>query len=159
MNDFNVKSASRGMAHLLDLAWGLMEGGTPITGPGGDITLNSLAANDPNTPENEAYVDFARRYVGAAHDLIATYDFIDAGGGFTALDGIAGLEDLVNTLVADINFGLGPQNLVDRAGGGKTVIVYSDETETLGQVVQRIGFTPEAVQQNELLGLGEVIGH
>jgi uncharacterized protein YjbI with pentapeptide repeats len=161
MDDFNVKSASRGMAHLLDLAWDLMHEGTPIAGPGGDITSASLAADDPLTPQDEAKLDFARRYVGAAHDLVGTYDLLDSDddGLYEAIGDVAGLEAFANTLVADINFGLGPADLVERTGTGKTIIVYGDEVDTLGLLAQRTGFTPEAGLQNELLGLGEVIGH
>ena len=148
-DEWNIKPANRAAARAVDKAWDLLQDGTvaAISGPGGDITVSNLAADDLGTPADESKQDFVRRYIGAANDLIGTYELVDVGadGTFAKLVDIPELSGFANTLVDDINFGDSPKNMVERLGTGVTVIVYSDDVATAGQVIQRQ--RPDAVGQ------------
>ncbi|MBK9607201.1 MAG: DUF3466 family protein [Betaproteobacteria bacterium] len=74
--------------------------GTVISGPDYDISLDSISS--PNC-EDEMKICFIKQYVPTARALLATYDFIDFGSGFTNVN-----SDLAarNSLLLDLNAGL-----------------------------------------------------
>ena len=87
-NDFNSSVATRGLGVVTHAAWDLAEDGATIYNPDGTEMLIT---------DEDAFV---RQYIGAANDLVPTFDFVD-----TNLDGH--LEpvgaDFENTLLLDLN--------------------------------------------------------
>jgi probable HAF family extracellular repeat protein len=74
--------------------------GFVIQGPDHDIDLASISPPQcADLPE----VCFIDQYVPTARALLATYDFIDFGSGFTNVNGIPGVR---NALALDLNAGL-----------------------------------------------------
>lgn len=121
-----------------------------ITGPDRNITLASLAAPNCVGPRE---VCFINQYVPTIRSLLATYDFLDAGSGFTHVNA----NPLVrNSLVLDLNAGLDlslvgdpnafasatlvkPTVIYGTNGGDPIVPVFGQRPGTPTAVVQRLG--------------------
>jgi hypothetical protein len=74
--------------------------GKVISGPDYDISLASIS---PPSCQDGMKICFIKQYVPTARALLATYDFIDFGVGFTHVNGDLAAR---NSLVLDLNAGL-----------------------------------------------------
>lgn len=143
-NDFDAKPASRVLGRVVDNAYDLLLSGHDILGPAG-TTIQATTWVD-NASTREAFIG---QYVGALHDLLPTYPFLDTND-----DGI--YEPLIggnaNGLLLDLNGNvLDPDAFIDLTGS--TTVIYSDEITTPTKAIQRFGpsITLEVLPFNEYI--------
>ena len=90
------------LSKIIDRAYQQILKGEVIFGPDHVI---SLASVQPPQCLDLPEVCFINLYVPTARSLLATYDFIDFGAGYTNVNGVAGLR---NSLLLDLNGGSDP---------------------------------------------------
>ena len=128
------------LSKIVNRAYQKILGGHVIAGPDYDITLASLFGPQcPDGPE----VCFISQYIPTARALLATYDFIDFGAGFTNVNESPGLR---NSVLLDLNAGL----IVTSAAGDPnafadlatvTIIYGTNAPDTPTRVEQETGPT------------------
>ena len=121
------------LSKIIDRAYQKVLNGAVISGPDGAIGLASLT---PPQCLDLATVCFVNQYVPTIRALLATYDFIDFGAGFTNVNGN---PDLRNTLVLDLNAGL------DLAPAGDPN-AFADLTQVTAIYGTNGGLVPPAVE-------------
>ena len=91
-DDFSVKSSTRGLGLLIGNAWELKQDGGTVRNPDGSALVAATKA------------EFVQAYIGAFHDLLAAYPFLDdLEDGTTSLRALLPSDELYNSLLADLN--------------------------------------------------------
>jgi probable HAF family extracellular repeat protein len=124
------------LSKMLNMGYQKVQAGATIIGPDQDISLASLAAPAcQDSPE----LCFIRQYNPTARSLLATYDFIDFGNGFTNVNSNPAFR---NNLVLDLNAGLDlsltgdPNAFTDHA---EVTVIYGTSVDTPTAVIERVG--------------------
>lgn len=127
------------LSKIVNRAYQKVLGGAVITGPDHNISLASLTAPQClDSPE----ICFIDQYIPTARALLATYDFIDFGAGFTNVNT---LPETRNSWALDLNAGLDlavtgdPNAFADLAT--VTVIYGTNGADTPVSVVEQTGPT------------------
>ena len=113
-----------------------------ITGPEGNITKSSIM-DSSGVPNKELFIS---KYVPTIRYLLATYDFIDFGGGLTNINND---DDNKNTILLDLNNGFDINPLNDPNGfldSANVTVIYGTGETTKFSVIKRIDFEFNAVQ-------------
>ena len=100
--------------------------GRTISGPDHNINIDSIRDEDGN-PD---HIKFINQYVPTIRALLATYDFIDFGGGFTDVNNNPNER---NDWVLDLNAGLdllSPADPSPFANRCKPTVIYADGYST-----------------------------
>ncbi|OGU70166.1 MAG: hypothetical protein A2V93_03795 [Ignavibacteria bacterium RBG_16_34_14] len=119
----------------------ILRGGT-VNGPDYDITLSSIQ----DSLGNPSKIIFLNKYVPTLRGLLATYEFINFGNGYTNVNNDT---DQRNSFVLDLNNGYDlypnadPNGFLDAA---KVSVVYGTGKSTFDLVEQRDDFELNAVQ-------------
>jgi len=119
----------------------ILRGGT-VNGPDYDITLSSIQ----DSLGNPSKIIFLNKYVPTLRGLLATYDFINFGNGYTNVNNDT---EQRNSYVLDLNNGYdlypnaNPNDFLDAA---KVSVVYGTGKSTYDLVEQRDDFEINAVQ-------------
>ncbi|MCC6232978.1 MAG: hypothetical protein IT580_10060, partial [Verrucomicrobiales bacterium] len=169
LNSFGLKSTTRLLGRVLDLAWDKVVAGGTIAGPTSafDLDLSDLGG----ATEAERKLDFIGKYVGTFRDLLASYAFLDSDGdGTLETLTVSGPEESGTPLTPDHFLPAGNGLLADlNSGPGgttgfanvpvKTRVVYSDGVaETPDGLAREEGFTLARRLQNERLRFSDLIG-
>jgi len=131
------------LSKMINLAFQKVLDGAVVSGPDGDIDLQSLLACG-----EDLKVCFLRAYVPTIHSLLATFPFLDTGAGFQDVNAI---PELRNGLILDLNAGLDlqlngdPNSFADHA---QTTVIHATSEATPRLVVERLG---EAGGENALV--------
>ena len=136
------------LSKIINRAYKKVLNGAVISGPDRDISLATLAPPEClDLPE----VCFINQYVPTARALLATYDFIDFGSGFTHVNNN---RDLRNSLLLDLNAGLDLALVGDPnafAAKAKVNVIYGTNggqvPEPLRLALGLVPGTPTAVVQ------------
>ncbi len=121
------------LSKIINRVYQKVKQGAIITGPDYDITLASITGTNNKSDS----VLFIKKYVPTIRYLLATYDFIDFGAGFTNVNN--DLEQR-NTFVLDLNDGLdltpsnNPNRFLDSA---KVTVIYGTGEPTAVLVAKR----------------------
>lgn len=113
-----------------------------VTGPDGNITKNTIL-DSTGTPNKELFIN---KYVPTIRYLLATYPFIDFGGGLTTVNNDV---DQRNTILLDLNNGFDINPLNDPNGfldSAKVTVIYGTNVTTKSWVTQRSDFETFALQ-------------
>ncbi len=140
-NDWSSRSAPRMMTEMVDRAYSLLQSGTTIVGPNGNIT-----PSEGLNPQQ-----FAQRYIASLQNLLPTYDVIDTNddGNFEPLSSSNPPgNNLVNALLVDLNGGTSNAWLSSPA---KTHVVYATGSETSDQLIARTGPSDDGFSTDEIL--------
>ncbi len=124
------------LSKLINLAFQKVLDGAVVTGTDGDIDAASL---QPPTCDDEMKRCFIRRYVPTIQSLLATYSFLMQGNG---LEDVNSNPDLRNSLVLDLNAGLGLQVNGDPnsfADSTRVTVMYGTSVTTPTAVEERLG--------------------
>ena len=119
----------------------ILRGGT-VNGPDYDITLSSIQ----DSLGNPSKIIFINKYVPTLRGLLATYDFIDFGNGYTNVNSDTAQR---NSFLLDLNNGYdlypnaNPNDFLDAA---KVSVVYGTGKSTFDLVEKRDDFEINAVQ-------------
>ena len=130
------------LSKIVNRAYQKVLQGLTITGPDYDITLNSIQDSSGN-PSKTLFIN---KYIPTIRGLLATYDFIDFGSGYTNINND---PDESNTFVLDLNDGLDlntpsdPNKFLDSA---RVSVIYGTGVSTKNLVQQRSDFEILAVQ-------------
>jgi hypothetical protein len=126
------------LSKIINRAFQKVKKGLVITGP--DYNIPPGPCRDPSSVE----ICFVKLYVPTARALLATYDFIDFGSGFTNVNGDLAAR---NSLVLDLNCGLDRVNVCPDpnafADDATVTIIYgTNGGDTPTGVVQEVGPSP-----------------
>ena len=119
----------------------ILRGGT-VNGPDYDITLSSIQ----DSLGNPSKIKFINQYVPTLRGLLATYDFINFGNGYTNVNNDT---EQRNSFVLDLNNGydlypnVDPNDFLDAA---RVSVIYGTGKSTFDLVEQRDDFELNAVQ-------------
>lgn len=146
------------LSKMINLAFQKVMEGATVTGPDGDIDLQSLLECG-----EDLKICFLRAYVPTIHSLLATFPFLDTGAGFQDVNASPALR---NGLILDLNAGLDlqlngdPNSFADHA---ETTVIHATSEATPRFVVERLGeedgedalasfdaFKPRDAQEDEL---------
>lgn len=119
----------------------VLKGGT-VTGPDHNITLSSIQ----DSLGNPSKIIFINKYVPTIRGLLATYDFINFGSGYTNVNNDT---EQRNSFVLDLNNGYDLYTNVDPNGflnSARVSVVYGTGKSTYDLVEQRSDFETNAVQ-------------
>ena len=134
-DDWNVDLTFQAvLSKLINLAYHKVLAGAVVSGPDGDIAAAELLAA-PEGPERR----FIRRYAPTIASLLATYDFLDTGGG---PQNVNSNVDLRNSLILDLNAGLDLQLNGDPnafADSCRATVIYGTSEATPTVTVQHLG--------------------
>ncbi|HUN66663.1 MAG TPA: T9SS type A sorting domain-containing protein [Bacteroidota bacterium] len=124
------------LSKILNLGYQKVLAGGIITGPDIDISLSSLAGP---VCQDSPQICFVHQYNPTARSLLATYDFIDFGAGFTNVNGDTSSR---NNLLLDLNAGLdlslaGDPNAF--ADSSHVSVIYATNVATPTAVVKKVG--------------------
>ncbi len=124
------------LSKILNMGYQKVLGGAIITGPDLDISLDSLI---PPACQDLPEICFIQQFNPTTRSLLATYDFIDFGNGFTNVNGNPFVR---NDLVLDLNAGLdlalnGDPNAF--AGKATVTVIYATNVDTPTSVVEKVG--------------------
>jgi hypothetical protein len=124
------------LSKILNMGYQKVLGWAIITGPDLDISLDSLI---PPACQDLPEICFIHQFNPTARSLLATYDFIDFGNGFTNVNSNPFVR---NDLVLDLNAGLDlalngdPNAFAERA---TVTVIYATNVDTPTAVVEKVG--------------------
>ncbi len=147
-DNFGLSSSSRLAGLFANIAYQHVLGGGTVTGPDGNITLDSIKTAGSADP-----VKFLRAYLPSLVDLTATFDFLDIDPTTNPAAFVDVNSSPTTSLLLDLNDGLGLDTatnvdanaFIDRLRGDLSII-YSAELSSPSQLQATVG------------GLGPVVG-
>ncbi|MEI7671331.1 MAG: T9SS type A sorting domain-containing protein [Deltaproteobacteria bacterium] len=124
------------LSKIINLGYQKVLAGAVITGPDIDISLASIT---PPACQDSQKICFVHQFNPTARSLLATYNFIDFGSGFTNVNSSPSDR---NDLVLDLNAGLDlalngdPNAFSDRT---RATVIYATNVATPTAVVKKVG--------------------
>ncbi|TAK61157.1 MAG: T9SS type A sorting domain-containing protein [Bacteroidetes bacterium] len=124
------------LSKILNMGYQKVMAGATITGPDLDISLNSIM---PPECDDLSEICFINQFNQTARSLLATYDFIDFGSGFTNVNNNSSVR---NNLILDLNAGLDlvlngdPNAFAEKAS---VTVIYATNVATPTAVAEKVG--------------------